>query len=215
MKNIGITQRVEHIDAYGEVRDCLDQRWTELLSACKLNPVPIPTNIKNLSKYVDATSITGIILSGGNDLSVLNGSENIAPERDKLETQILTFCQQKNMPILGVCRGMQMIARHFGCRLKKIPNHVNKQHIIKYVVNLDKQETSEVVVNSYHAWGIPFNTIPKDIVANATTDDEKYVEHFEHKVYPITGIMWHPERVFPFNQHDLLLIEKCFYKDLA
>ena len=42
MKRIGITQRVEVIEAYGERRDCLDQRWQEVASAlnCMLLPLP-------------------------------------------------------------------------------------------------------------------------------------------------------------------------------
>ena len=42
MKLLGITQRVDIANSYGERRDCLDQRWFELIYSLGLVPVPLP-----------------------------------------------------------------------------------------------------------------------------------------------------------------------------
>ena len=42
MKRIGITQRVERIESYSETRDCLDQRWSDLVWQLGYIPIPLP-----------------------------------------------------------------------------------------------------------------------------------------------------------------------------
>ena len=49
MKKIGITQRVQEIEEYGEYRDALDQRWSDLITKLECIPVPLANNL-NLPK---------------------------------------------------------------------------------------------------------------------------------------------------------------------
>ena len=51
----------------------------------------------------------GFILSGGNDLSSLSNSKNISFERDKTEFALLQYANDQSIPVLGVCRGFQIM----------------------------------------------------------------------------------------------------------
>ena len=67
MKRIGITQRIDFIKEYGEIRNTLDIKWGELLESIDLLAIPLSINI-NFS-LIDELNLNGIILTGGNDLS--------------------------------------------------------------------------------------------------------------------------------------------------
>ena len=60
---IGITQRVEYISEYGEFRDSLDQKWTELLNELNIILVPIPNTLENVEEWLDNMKCDGYILT--------------------------------------------------------------------------------------------------------------------------------------------------------
>ncbi len=66
MKKFGITQRVVHVAAYGERRDCLDQCWAELVVNLGAYPVPFSNKVPDTSSYLVALGLDGIVLSSGN-----------------------------------------------------------------------------------------------------------------------------------------------------
>lgn len=204
MKRIGLTQRVEIITEYNERRDCLDQNWVNLLVNLDYIPVLLPNCMpeKSFRKYLEAMSLDGVILTGGNDLSCTK-SPRAAKERDEFETELIKYCCDNDVPILGVCRGMQMLNLFFGGQLQKVNHHVTKNHTVHFY---DGRSYS---VNSYHDWGIPEHLLSKELVACGHSEDG-LVEYCQHKNKPITGIMWHPER---FNQDQgisLTIIKETF-----
>src|SRR5579884_3147277 len=114
MKTIAVSQRVSVVPDYGERRDCLDQAWTRFLAACGLIPVLIPNVTETALALCEAASVSGLLLTGGNDLHSLGGD---APERDEVENALLEWAEQRGLPVLGVCRGMQIIQRRYGSPL--------------------------------------------------------------------------------------------------
>ena len=207
MKRLGITQRVENIPSYNERRDCLDQRWSILAFHLGYFPVPLP-NIasEKVPALLDNLKLDGILLSGGNSITSLYPNaeaDDLAPERDAFEQAILDETIKRNVPIIGVCRGMQLINVVFGGRLVPINGHVGEDHLIKHAENRPIPER----VNSYHNW-----TIPQDGLAPILTpiafDLAGNVEAFEYVDKNILGIMWHPEREHPFNPLDVELIKR-------
>ena len=125
MKRIGITQRLEREEKFGEIRNSLDIRWQKLLLSLDLIPLPIPIKT-DFSLYANL-DLDGIILTGGNDLS--SQSNNFLSElRDKHEIECIQFAIKNSIPLLGVCRGMQLIAEYFCSSFKKVDNHVAKRH---------------------------------------------------------------------------------------
>lgn len=107
MKAVAVTQRVCTVPEYGERRDCLDQAWTKFLAHCGLLPVLLP-NVKEAAVALCARSdIAGLLLTGGNDLASLGGE---APERDEVENGVLDWAGERTFPVLGICRGRQLIS---------------------------------------------------------------------------------------------------------
>ena len=88
---IGVTQRVEYINDYSETRDCLDQRWFELLDALKMTMIPIPNTLSSINEWLDIMKCDAYILTGGNDLADLPDAKNESIERDKVETAIFKY----------------------------------------------------------------------------------------------------------------------------
>jgi len=201
VKAVGVTQRVSVDPAYGERRDCLDQAWTKFLVACGLLPVLLPNVTDAALALCERSGIAGLVLTGGNDLAELGGD---APERDAVENALLDFAERRGLPVLGVCRGMQMIQRRFTIPLCRVEGHVARRQTIR--IDGERQE-----VNSYHHFGAFDSRPPLEAWAVA---DDGVVKAIRHSAEPVTGIMWHPERFAPFSPADVLLFRKVFGVEL-
>ncbi len=200
MKAVAITQRVSVVPEYGERRDCLDQAWTKFLAACGLLPVLLPNVTEAALALCEMTGIAGVVLSGGNDLAVLGGD---APERDAVESALLDWAERRGLPVLGVCRGMQVIQQRFAVPLRRVEGHVVKRQVIR--IEGDPRE-----VNSYHCFAAFDSRPPLDVWAVA---GDGVVKAIRHSVKPMTGIMWHPERLTPFSPADVELFRQLFGAD--
>jgi putative glutamine amidotransferase len=195
MKKVAITQRVSIVPEYGERRDCLDQAWPRFLAACGLMPVALPNVIEVATALCAGADVTGLVLTGGNDLAVLGGD---APERDAVENVLLDLAERRGLPVLGVCRGMQVIQQRFAIPLRRVEGHVAQHQVIR--INGEPKE-----VNSYHRFAAFDSRPPLDVWALA---DDGVVEAIRHSTQPITGIMWHPERSAPFSPADVVLFRR-------
>ena len=206
MNRIGITQRVENIQSYSERRDCLDQRWSSFAFELGYLPVPLPNiTADKVTRLLDALSLDAILLSGGNSITSLDPSaSDIAPERDAFELALLSEALARNIPLIGICRGMQVINTNLGGKLTPVNGHVAAHHSITL---LNKSYQLPELVNSYHNWGIRADNLAEelDIIA---ADSDGNIEAFEHKKKKLLGIMWHPEREKPFNRLDIQLIQR-------
>jgi len=197
MQKVAITQRVSVVPEYGERRDCLDQAWTRFLATCGLIPLALPNVVEVAVELCAGADVTGLVLSGGNDLAVLGGD---APERDAVESALLDLAERRGLPVLGVCRGMQVIQQRFAIPLRRVENHVAQHQLIR----IDGKPTE---VNSYHYFAAFESRPPLDVWAVA---DDGVVEAIRHSSQPITGIMWHPERCSPFSPADVALFRQVF-----
>jgi N5-(cytidine 5'-diphosphoramidyl)-L-glutamine hydrolase len=197
MKAVAITQRVSVVPAYGERRDCLDQAWTRFLAACGLLPVLLPNITEAALALCEGAGIAGLVLTGGNDLAVFGGD---APERDVTENTLLDMAERRRLPVLGVCRGMQVIQQRFAIPLCRVEGHVAQRQVIR--IDGERKE-----VNSYHCFGAFDSRPPLEVWAVA---DDGVVKAVRHSAEPITGIMWHPERRSPFSPADVALFRQVF-----
>src|ERR1700733_9885741 len=176
MKTVAITQGVSVVPAYGERRDCLDQAWTKFLWACGLLPVLLPNVTEAALALCEGANIAGLVLTGGNDLVELGGD---APERDAVENALLDLAERRGLPVLGVCRGMQVIQQRFAIPLRRVEGHVAQRLVIR--INGEPKE-----VNSYHHFGSSDSRPPLDVWRIA---EDGVVKAIRHSVQPITGIM--------------------------
>ncbi|MDZ4142127.1 MAG: gamma-glutamyl-gamma-aminobutyrate hydrolase family protein [Methylotenera sp.] len=198
---VAITQRIDRIDARNELRDSLDQRMVQWLSHAGVLSVPVPNalvSVNNPSKVSEQSALqiwletvqpNALVLSGGNDIG-----EHL--QRDATESYLLTWAQTKKIPVLGICRGLQMIAVWAGVSLIKVEAHAGVRHVLKAVT---KNEDWPTHVNSFHNWGLESCPVGFDVMAQ--TEDGS-IEAIRHQTLPWEGWMWHPERESPFNQID-------------
>jgi putative glutamine amidotransferase len=197
MKTVAVTQRVSVVPDCGERRDCLDQAWTRFLAACGLLPVLLPNFAETALALCEVAGIAGLLLTGGNDLADYGGD---APERDALENALLDWAERRGLPVLGVCRGMQVIQHRFGIKLRRVEDHVAARQVIQV-------DGAPREVNSYHHFAA-FDSQPPFEVWAASGDG--VVKAIRHLTQPITGMMWHPERCVPFAPADLALFRRIF-----
>ena len=110
-------------------------------------PILIPNNLKNVEEYVSELKLDGLILSGGDNIGEF-------PERDKTERKLLEYAIKNTMPVLGVCRGMQLINTFFDGTISKndSSSHVGVNHDVE-ITNLDFADLlgeNKLEVNSFH-----------------------------------------------------------------
>lgn len=195
MKIIAISQRVDEIKDYGEIRDALDEQWHRLFQKMDAILVPIPNVPDNVMAILERLSPDGILLSGGNNPVQYGGT---APQRDKIDEVLIRYAVENMLPLVGVCRGMQSIALYFDGTLKEVQGHVAVRHEV----------TGEIMrsVNSYHSYAVDRLGKGLNIIAQTKDGD---IEAIQHQNFPIFGMMWHPERVKGFDVQDIkLLAEK-------
>ncbi len=197
MKSVAITQRVTVVPEYGERRDCLDQAWPRFIAACGLLPLPLPNVVEVALAMCGDSDLAGLVLTGGNDLAALGGD---APERDATENALLDTAESRGLPVLGVCRGMQLIQQRCAVPLQRVEGHVTQRQI----VHIDGEPTE---VNSYHRFGARESRPPLEIWAVAA---DGVVKAIRHTARPTIGIMWHPERNTPFAANDVALFRRVF-----
>lgn len=191
-KILALTQRVETVETTGERRDALSQEWAELAEICGFVPLILPNRLSMAKEILQKIPLDGILLTGGNDIGV-------APERDEMERFLIQRALEAKIPLLGVCRGMQMLLNYFGTPLQKVEGHVRVEHPLS---NGD-------MVNSFHDWGAVKCKQP--LLSEAWSGDG-ILEAVRHQSCPwIRGIMWHPERYHPPRDRDIQFIKEVFW----
>lgn len=182
MRCVAVTARVVVDPVHHTRSDAVDQRWWDFLAACGLLALPVPNDVTAALRLVREVPVSGILLTGGNDLAELGGD---APERDRTETALLDEALRTELPTAGVCRGMQLVLRRFGVALSRVPGHV----AVRQKVLVDGRERT---VNSFHNWSATDVVAPLRVWA---TGPDGVVKGVQHATKPVLGMMWHPERL--------------------
>ena len=121
-KVVAITQRLSHVLEYGEERESLDTQWHTFFEQVG-NVTLLPISYKHdPATFISDFAVDGIVLSGGNDLFFSSKtpectSSVLSSKRDSFETELVAIAEKRGIPVLGVCRGMQLMARHFGGKI--------------------------------------------------------------------------------------------------
>jgi gamma-glutamyl-gamma-aminobutyrate hydrolase PuuD len=220
---VGISQRAVALPARAERRDTLDQAWAPFLDACGLDGVPVPNRHPDAAGFLRRLGVKGVILSGGGNLSdalgtlagaparVLANQGDLSPERDRTETALLRASLEQGWPVLGVCRGMQVLNLFHGGHLGPLEGHAGKKHVL--TSSKDAGFVFDAQVNSFHDCGVPADGLGKGLRSLATADG--HVEALAHETLPHLGVMWHPERNSPFSASDVALFRRFFHGEAA
>jgi gamma-glutamyl-gamma-aminobutyrate hydrolase PuuD len=190
IKRIGLTQRIVNTPDYKETRDALAHDWYKFAAdnLPEVMCITLPNIGNEITSYIDTLDIDAIIFTGGNDIGN-------APIRDRTENALLEYAQSNELPIIGVCRGMQLIQCYFGGELTRYANdeHVATSHKVYFSESCPVQALRDIslTVNSFHTSVIVKSAEP---LIPFAFDEHNSVEGFYHPESQLLGIMWHPER---------------------
>ena len=191
-------------------------------------PVIIPPydDEKALVSILD--SLDGIVLSGGADIDPEYLREepldcvSINPRRDAQELMLVRMALDRQIPVLGICRGIQMLAAALGGKLYQ---DIKTQHdreciehsqtiarpLPSHEVNLDKDSLlyrlfgkERLAVNSFHHQAV--KEVPAGFRVTAVAPDG-IIEGMESTAFrPILGVQWHPECFLLGNDRTMMPI---------
>lgn len=213
---LAITQRVAVDPVTGERRDALDQRWAGFTEQAGARLLVLPNHPEAATGLFEDVPCAGLVLSGGNNigrhLRTASGAaarvdgEGSAPERDRTESALIAAAVTRDLPILGVCRGFQVLNLFHGGALREMPaGHVATRHALAFA---PRAAAAEPDANSYHDWGMVDADLPPAIEVLARAGE--VVEMGRHVTLPHLGVMWHPEREPQFRRFDLDLFRRHF-----
>jgi N5-(cytidine 5'-diphosphoramidyl)-L-glutamine hydrolase len=185
MLKIGITSNIK--EYYKGYIDFIDHYWLDYFEKKNINYYLVP-NKKKLSKK-KIKEINLLIIPGGNDVSNVLKTSKI---RNIIEKNLIKICFKKKIPILGICRGAQLLNKSFGGKISKIKKHMRTRHNI-FFTNREIIKKNFLNVNSFHNDGIKKNDLSKSFKVLAS-DKHNNIEMFISNNKKIIGTMWHPER---------------------
>lgn len=206
---IGITTNHEGIDA------TLREVYYKQIVRAGGTPVLIPPVADNDVLLTTLDTLDAIILSGGGDFNPLWAGEqpvpqlhNINNERDLPELLLTRYAFDRQLPMLGICRGIQTLAMALGGHveqdIKPIPtlikhSQTSHQSTQTHSVNItpgtmlsdifDGEAT--IYVNSFHHQAVDNPGNHMRTAAMAPDGTIEAIESSEQK--PIIGVQWHPE----------------------
>lgn len=198
---LALTMRVTEAPGHAERRDALAQDWGRFLAVTLPGAawLPMPNAGDDAVRLADAFAVNGLVLTGGDDWGVFS-------ERDATEAALFRWAMARDIPVLGVCRGAQVINRMLGgsARVTDGAVHAGTRHPLT-----ERQDWTPEDVNSYHRLVLDRDMLAPGLVSDALAPDGT-VEAFHLPGRRVVGVLWHPEREHPYGACDVALMQRLF-----
>lgn len=230
---IGITMRLEAATR----RFYLGRDYCEAVEAA--GGIPVHLGLIPKEKYIAQalSGLDGILLPGSDsDVDPARFGEpphqrlgTIVPEKDETDLFVLAEAEKNNLPVLGICFGMQVLnVSRGGSLIQDIASQIPESHkherngpYDNYLHNIDVADNSylapfvegrEVRVNSSHHQSV--NKVGRDLAVGARAKDgiiESIQDTRDGRF--VLGVQWHPELSWGTDElsRDIfkLFVEKC------
>ncbi len=201
----------------------LDRAYIDAVTAAEAASVTLPVQPPgHAAAAIDR--IDALILSGGGDVAPERyGAERhpavggVDEARDAWEVALIAQARQRSMPILAICRGLQILnVACGGTLIQHLPEHDDSHphlepgtfdaasHHVQITPGSTMAkvlDTDVVDVNTLHHQAI--DRCADDLVV-AGVEEHGIVEAVEHPTEPILGVQWHPELIAHLPPHQRL-----------
>jgi anthranilate synthase component 2/putative glutamine amidotransferase len=209
---IGITSR--HARADWIARNV--QRYVDAVRAAGGEPVIVAPETHASEAIAE---LDGLLLSGGADVdpaeygAPLDGSEDIDPARDALELAMARAALEQDLPVLGICRGLQVLNVACGGGLvQDVPGHrgeliaPERRADTPHAVEIEPASrlggllgSGEITVNSFHHQIVTPACLGSGLVVSARHGEVVEAVEAPGRRF-VLGVQWHPER-YPIDAH--------------
>ncbi len=227
---IGISGSINH----EEDRHHLPRAYMRALNASGAVAVMLSYDMDDEALESCLDRMGGILLAGGNDVDPMTYGQppvqalgEVNPPRDDFEMRLIRAAVKRGMPVLGICRGVQILNVALGGTLwQDLPSQFRAEdgsapllhsqtargcyrtHEVRIVENTQLcriEKDARICVNSFHHEAV--REVAPCMRAAAYAPDG-VIEAIEHPDLPfVLGVQWHPELYFELDSHSSVLFD--------
>ena len=188
--------------------------------------IPVITDMEALTAIV--SGLDGLLMSGGGDINPLYIGEEPIPQlqdvdtfRDEFDLILLRLATNRQLPVMGICRGHQLINVAFGGSVYQDIHSQHEATLFKHSQTMPREQAShsvritdtssrlfdllkkepDIFVNSFHHQAV--KDIAPEFKETAVAPDG-INEAMEHPEKEIFSVQWHPEAMAA-NDDELML----------
>jgi len=134
------------------------------------------------------------------------------PQSAGVSIAVVKYCDNENIPILGICLGLQVIGAAYGAKISSAPEllHGRTSEISHNGLDLFKDIPNNFIATRYHSLAIEPDSMPEDLQVTAKCSDGT-IMGISHRKKNIVGLQFHPEAVLTQFGYELLAnwLELC------
>ena len=127
------------------------------------------------------------------------------PQNAGASIDVVKYCDQHEIPILGICLGLQVIGAAYGAKISSAPEllHGRTSEILHDGTEIFKEIPNNFIATRYHSLAIEPDSMPAELQITAKCSDGT-IMGISHRSKKIVGVQFHPEAVLTQFGYELL-----------